>query len=108
MKVSVRTAAREDILRQYRYYLVDKDAALVAEHFLNAVQAAVEALSHAPEMGSPKYFDNPLLAGLRTWPVPGFPSMRIYYIRAGSELQIVRVLHGKRDIGSLLEEDEGD
>ena len=31
--------------------------------------------------------------------------MRIYYLYAGKELRIVRVLHGKRDINPLLEED---
>jgi plasmid stabilization system protein ParE len=31
--------------------------------------------------------------------------MRIYYLYAGKELRIVRVLHGKRDIISLLEEE---
>ena len=31
--------------------------------------------------------------------------MRIYYIHFGDELRIVRVLHGKRDINPLLEEE---
>lgn len=31
--------------------------------------------------------------------------MRIYYFHADGELRIVRVLHGKRDINPLLEEE---
>jgi plasmid stabilization system protein ParE len=34
--------------------------------------------------------------------------MRIYYIHRGDELRIVRVLHGKRDISPLLEEESAD
>ena len=34
--------------------------------------------------------------------------MRIYYIHRGDALRIVRVLHGKRDINPLLEEESVD
>lgn len=103
-KVSFRTAAREDILRQFRYYLVEKNVPDVAGRFLDAVKSAVDMLRRTPGIGSPKHLANPLLAGLRSWPVPGFPSVRVYYIYAGDELRVVRVLHGKRDIHPLLEE----
>lgn len=105
MNVYVRTTAREDILRQYFYYLIEKDAALAADRFLEAVQSAIEMLCRRPEAGAPRLLENPRLAGLRSWPVRGFPAMRIYYLYAGKELRIVRVLHGKRDINPLLEED---
>jgi toxin ParE1/3/4 len=99
-----RTAAREDVLRQFRYYLIEKEIPHVAQRFLDAVESAVETLCRTPGIGAPKQLANPLLAGLRSWPVPGFPSVRIYYIGAGNELRVVRVLHGKRDIRLLLEE----
>jgi len=105
VNVYVRTSAREDILRQYSYYEVEKDAAAVAERFLDAVESAIQMLCRAPGIGAPKMLNNPGLKGLRSWPVPGFPAMRIHYIHAGDELRIVRVLHGKRDINSLLEEE---
>jgi toxin ParE1/3/4 len=107
VNVYVRTAAREDILRQYFYYLVEKDAARAAERFLGAVQSAIENLCRMPEAGAPKLLQNPRLTGLRSWPVDGFPAMRIYYLHAGDELRIVRVLHSKRDINPLLEEETG-
>ncbi len=107
MKVYVRSAAREDILRQYRYYLIEKDAALAAERFLDAVEAAIDAVSRTPGMGAPKLLENPLLAGLRSWPVPGFTAVRIYYLHAKNQVRILRVLHGKRDVNSLLEDESG-
>jgi len=59
-----------------------------------------------PDIGSPRAFANPLLAGVCSWPTPGFPSIRIYYIHVGDSVRIVRVLHGKRDVHALLEGDE--
>lgn len=107
MKASFQPAACEDILRQYRYYVVEKDFALIGQRFPDAVQAGVETLCRTPELGAQKHLENPLLEGLRSWPISGFPSMRIYYIYTEKNLRIVRVLHGKRDINLLLEE-QGD
>ena len=105
MNIRIRTSAREDIVRQYFYYMIEKDAARAAERFLESVQSAIESLCRMPGAGAPKILENPLLSGLRSWPVDGFPAMRIYYIHSGDDLRIVRVLHGKRDINPLLEDE---
>lgn len=108
MTPTVRPAARKDILRQYRYYLLEEEAEEVAARFLEAAQETIRKLCEYPRMGSPRAFSNPALDGLRSWPVQGFPAIRIYYLIAGKALRIVRVLHGKRDISSLLEEEPAD
>ena len=108
MKVFIRAVARSDILRQFEYYLDDKNAPAIARQFLDAVESAIDALCQMPDMGAPRKFANPHLAGLRSWPVSGFSAMRIYYIHFGDELRIIRILHGKRDIGRLLESDSDD
>lgn len=105
MKVHIRTAAREDILRQYGWYL-DEAGSPVAGQFLDAVQAAFDMLRRRPDIGSPRHFHSPLLTGLRSWPIPGFPAIRAYYIHSGDELGVLRVLHGKRDIHALFEDPE--
>ena len=106
MNVSIRTVAREDILSQYRWYLAEAGAE-IAQRFLDAIEAAAELLRRMPDIGSPRDFRNPLLAGVRSYPIPGFAAIRIYYIHSGDALRIVRVLHGKRDIHAILEGDEG-
>jgi toxin ParE1/3/4 len=108
VNVSIRSAAREDILRQYFYYLIEKDAERAAKRFLEAVQSAIELLCQMPGAGAPKILENPSLSGSRSWPVHGFPAMRIYYIHSEDHLRILRVLHGKRYINPLLEEVEAD
>ena len=101
MKGSIGPAARDDILRQYRYLLVQEDNPEVAQRFLAAVQAAVSKICQRPSIGAPKLIENPKLVGLRPWPVAGFTS--IYYLVAGNNLRVIRVLHGKRDINPMLE-----
>jgi toxin ParE1/3/4 len=103
VKGSIGPSARDDILRQYRYFLLEEDNPVVAQRFLAAVQAAVGKICQRPGIGAPKLIENPKLAGLRSSPVAGFPSIRIYYLVAGNNLRVIRILHGKRDINPMLE-----
>lgn len=107
MTFTIRPVAREDILQQFRYYLIEKNAETTAERFLEAVRDAIEEVCLHPNMGTRKLLTNSALQGLRAWPVKGFPSIRIYYLLEKSTVRIVRVLHGKRDVGPMLEKDEG-
>jgi toxin ParE1/3/4 len=99
----VRSAANEDILRQFEYYFVEQDAETVAYRFLAAVQSAIIEICRAPHIGSPKQLSSIKLKGLRSWPVKGFAQIRVYYLTSKSTVRILRVLHGKRDIDSILE-----
>ncbi len=107
MKHVIRPKARDDIIRQFRYYLLE-DALEAATRFLDAVAGSVETVCVMPEMGAPKHFKNPVLAGLRSWPVKDFEDTRIYYVIQGDVLRVVRVLHGRRDIRKILEREKGD
>ena len=108
MKSFISDAARDDILRQYRYLLTERESPSVAERFLTSVQRAIGQIRKSPSIGSPRSFNNPKLAGLRTSAVEGFPSIRVYYLLSGDKIRIIRVLHGKRDVGRVLESDADD
>lgn len=103
MKFVIRPAAREDILRQYQYYLIEAEDELVAVRFVDAVQSAIAQVCRQPGVGSPKILNNLKLAGLRSWPVRGFSEIRVYYLVSEKMVRVVRVLHGKRDINPMLE-----
>lgn len=105
MNFLIRRDARKDILRQYEYYLIDKDAELAAKRFVAAVQAAIVQVCRNPGIGAPKALSNHKLAGLRSWPVKGFPEIQLYYLVSEGVVRVVRVLHGKRDIGPILEDE---
>ena len=96
MKVSFLPAARADIIAQVEY-LLEQFAFDAAERFPNSVLAAVDFVRSQPEAGAPS------LAGLRSWAVPDFPRVRVYYRCPASDvLQVVRILHDARDIGATI------
>ncbi len=105
MKSFVRDLARDDILRQYRYLLSEQESPSTAERFLQSIQKSMRQIRRNPGIGSPRFLSNPKLAGLRSWAVEDFPSIRIYYLVSENAIRIIRVLHGKRDISPLLEID---
>jgi len=90
------------MLRQYDWY-EKQGLYTIADRFSAAAAAAIDAALKTPKSGAPKHVGNPALAGLRTWPVRGFDDFRIYYLLRGDAFMVVRVLHGKRDIGAILE-----
>jgi plasmid stabilization system protein ParE len=97
----IQESAEQDILRQVEWY-AEQGLPDIALRFHAAVIDAVDALVAMPGAGVPKATSNPNLAGLRSWQVAGFEEFRLYYLVHPELLTILRVLHGKRDIGRLL------
>jgi len=102
VKVSYRQAARDDLIRQFRYYLVVQDRPDVAVRFREAVRRTVAALRARPLVGARYQSDNPRLVNLRSWPVENFEANRIYYLLESDVLEVIRILHGSRDIQRIL------
>ncbi len=103
MKVSYRQAAADDVVRQFRYYLITQNLPEVAVRFKDAVRHTVELLHGHPSVGPHCHLDNPLFRNLRSWPVAGFEAIRIYYLPDGNTMRVIRILHGKRDVKQILE-----
>jgi toxin ParE1/3/4 len=108
VKAVIRPRAQDDILRQFRWYLVDQDAPDAAFRFVEAVEASVEQLLRMPNMGAPRELRNPALKGLRLWPVKDFDEFFIFYVVAGDTVRVIRILHGKRDVDRILKKESGD
>lgn len=102
MKVLYRQTASDDIVRQFRYYLLTAEAPEIALRFREAVRRTIQSLSQNPHVG-PKYSSrNPRLQNLRSWPVAGFEAIRIYYPPEADAMHIIRVMHSKRDVRRIL------
>ena len=56
-------------------------------------------------MGSLWNAKNPALAGLRVWSIRKFENYLIFYRPVPDGIEVVRVLHGSRDIDTILEGD---
>ncbi len=103
MKVRYRQAASNDIVRQFRYYLLSADAPEIAIRFREAVKRTIQSLSQNPHVGPRYSSSNPRVQNLRSWPVAGFEAIRIYYALEADALHIIGILHGKRDVRQILE-----
>ena len=103
VRILLTDTAAEAIIAQRDYYSVQENQAL-AERWLSAVLATIEALRQMPERGSRCDFRAAKLRQLRRLPVPGFGSHLVFYqyIRKERAVRVVHVLHGARDIETIL------
>jgi toxin ParE1/3/4 len=77
---------------------IGQDSPHAAIRFLEAADKAFELLLNMPGMGSLWQSSKPDFAGLRVWPIRGFEYHLIFYRTCDDGIEIVRVLHGARDI----------
>jgi toxin ParE1/3/4 len=103
----IQESAEQDILRQIEWY-AEKGLPAIARRFHAAALDAIDALVAMPGAGPPRLTGNPRLSGLRSWPIKGFDEFQVYYLVRPELLIVVRVLHGKRDIGAILDSQELD
>ena len=102
MKVVYQQAARDDLTRQFRYYMVALDNPAVAVRFRNAVRKTVAFVSRQPEVAPVCEISNPRLSSLRSWPVTGFEAIRLYFLLESDGIRVIRLLHSKRDVARIL------
>ncbi len=103
MKLFIQEAAEQDILSQIEWYAAN-GVPHIASRFSAAAVEAIGGLMHMPNAGTPRASANQQLAGLRTWPVKGFDEHRVYYLATPELLTVVRVLHSKRNVDAILED----
>jgi len=103
VKVLYRQTASDDIVRQFRYYLLTAKAPEIALRFREAVKRTIQSLSQNPHVGPRYSSSNPPLQILRSWPVAGFEAIRIYYALEEDAIHVIRILHGKRDLRRILQ-----
>ena len=84
---------------------IAEDNPTAAIRFIDAVRMTEKALLHTPKMGKPRDYDHPALAGMRFHLVKGFRKYLIFYIPRGYGIEVIRVLHGARDLNLLFSEE---
>jgi toxin ParE1/3/4 len=97
-----RPRARQDIV-QNALYLANENPD-VARRFLDAVEETVAMIAAMPEMGAPRTYRHTALKDLRSIPVHGFDKHLVFYRPLDPGIEIVRVLHGARDLAAILED----
>jgi len=83
-----------------------KDHPAAALRFLDAVELTCRDLSQMPSIGSQRYAEIPLVYGVRMIAVKGFKNYLLFYLEHETSIDIIRVLHGARDIPEALQSEE--
>jgi toxin ParE1/3/4 len=86
-------------------YLASEASLDTALRFYDAARTTFDKIAQNPGIGQKRETLNPRLTGLRVWRVEGFEKHLIFYRPGDDGVEIVRVLHGARDIDSVLDED---
>lgn len=92
--------AELDLADSYQY-LANTSAAL-AQRFLDSVQQTVDGLCEPSLPGMLWLSDHPRLTGTRWTTVRGFENYLIIFRLDSNRLDVMRILHGARDIEAVL------
>ena len=78
---------------------ISQDNSEAADRFLKAAKETFELLRSHPRIGRVRSFSVP---GVRSWVIPDFQNYIVFYLPTETEVQILAVLHGARDLSSAL------
>jgi toxin ParE1/3/4 len=99
--VVVTLAADRDLDEQFLF--IARDSREAAARLYAAAQATFEELAATPELGAIWQFSDVSPTEIRVWQIRGFKNHLVFYRRIEGGVEIVRVLHGARDIAAIIE-----
>jgi toxin ParE1/3/4 len=104
-----RIVKRERALRdlELRSEYIRQHNPRAALRFLAAALTTIRKLAASPGVGARYNPNHPALAELRFFPSTGFKKDLIFHRPISDGIEIVRVLHGARDIGGILAQEFG-
>lgn len=104
-RVLKREAAKHDLVAQWLWYAEHSNTE-VADRFLRAVEDTLSLLSAQPGSGLSFRVGRPELVGMRRFPVAdGFDKILLFYFPLPNGVDLVRVIHGSRDLERFLVEE---
>jgi len=102
LRVNKTSTAKQDLTDIATYIAVDSLDA--SDRFLQAADTAFLRLAEMPGLGTRRDFHNPYLKDIRYLPIAGFENYLIFYRVTEKGIDIIRVLHGARDVDALFDE----
>ena len=95
-RVDLTPAASADLDGEFDY-LAERNTD-AARRFYPAARETFSDLAEMPGMGVLRDYQNPQLAGMRMQAIKGFRNYLAFYLTTEDSIQVLRVLHGARDI----------
>ena len=100
LNLYIRPAASEDI-DEIVDYLVGESVP-TAQGFVRDLQKCFDLLTENPKIGVQREYRSVALSGMWIFPLKEFSTYLVFYLSDDQTIDIVRVLHGKRDIERLF------
>jgi len=100
-RYALRPKADQD-LEDQAFYLATQSNPEVGHRFLLAAHETFSLLATQPEMGWHCRLKDPRLASIRVFRVRGFEKMVILYRPRPDGVEIVRIVHGSRNLEAFL------
>jgi toxin ParE1/3/4 len=85
------------------FVYIARDSEESATRFLRAAEETFLDLAGMPGMGVPTSFGDSGAQHLRRWRIRGFENFLIFYRPIEEGVEVVRVLHGAREIEQVFE-----
>ena len=99
-----RQVARFDLVEIVHYY-IRKGTPATARRFRIQAETTFQRLASMPGLGARYDHENPALADLRCFPISHFKKFLVFYRPVENAIEIVRVLHGAREVSRILQEE---
>jgi toxin ParE1/3/4 len=83
---------------------IQKDSPETAVRFLHAAEACFDLIAQIPEGGTLLNFGRFRDSGIHVRTIKGFENHLVFYRPSETSVEIIRVLHGARDLSSAWDE----
>lgn len=100
-RLTVSEAAAADVVEQADWYQQEAGAQL-AKRWERAVTSAVLRIMDRPRVGAISKFPHSELSDVRRVLISGFPKHLIFYQVRKTDILVLRIVHGARDLESLF------
>lgn len=100
LNLYIRPVAAQDI-EEIIDYLVEENTS-AAQNFIKDLEDAFELLAANPKVGTKREYRSEALSGMRMFPLKKFSTYLVFYLADKQTIDIVRILHGHRDIEQLF------
>ncbi len=100
-RIAIREAAKRD-LRDFVDFIAEENPQ-AAIRFLKAAERTFKLLVKLPAIGASYAAVTPALRKIRCFRVKRFPNCLIFYVPLAHGIEIVRIIHGARDIEAIFD-----
>jgi toxin ParE1/3/4 len=99
-RILIHEDANSDLQENFQYLAQSNQSSALS--FFDAARQTFASLAQTPGMGQKYESDDEEIVNVRKWSVKGFNSYLIFYRYDDEILEILRIVHGTRDLTPLL------